>query len=102
MSELIKTRHPDKAQANVNPAMLEAAMQPELKEKLVTQRDVDHLVSLARNGISIEEFRDFEGPALNLLEDNADEPEDENTLFAFYMQQRAQDRCFKPGETRYI
>ena len=94
MSELIRTRHPDRAQATVNPAMLEAAMQPALKEKLVTQEDVDHLVSLAKSGISIEEFRDFEGPALNLLEGNADEPEDEDTLLAFYMQQRAQGRCF--------
>ena len=94
MSELIKTRHPDRAQATVNPAMLEASMQPALKEKLITQKDVDHLVSLARDGISIEEFRDFEGPALNLLEGNADEPEDEDILLAFYMQQRAQGRCF--------
>ena len=92
MSELIKTKHPDRAQATVNPAMLEAAMQPALKEKLITQRDIDHLVSLARDGISIEEFRDFKGPALNLLEGNADEPEDEDILLAFYMQQRAQGR----------
>ena len=42
------------------------------KGGLTTQRDVDHLVPLAKNGISIEEFRDFEGPALNLLEGNAD------------------------------
>ena len=94
MPELMKTRHPGRAQATVNPTMLEAAMQPALKERLITQRDVDHLVSLARNGISIEEFRDFEGPSLNLLEGNADEPEDEDTLCAFYMQQRAQGRCF--------
>ena len=33
MSELIKTKHPDRAQATVNPAMLEASMQPALKEK---------------------------------------------------------------------
>ena len=31
---------------------------------------------------------------MNLLEGNADEPEDEDTLCAFYMQQRAQGRCF--------
>ena len=83
MSELIRTRHPDRAQATVDPAMLKAAMQPALKEKLVTQEDVDHLVSLARSGIGIEEFRDFEGPALNLLEGNVDGPEDEDTLLAF-------------------
>jgi hypothetical protein len=31
---------------------------------------------------------------LNLLECNADEPGDEDILLAFYMQQRAQGRCF--------
>ena len=94
MSELIKTRHSDRAQATVNPAMLEASIQPTLKEKLITQRDFDPLVPLARDGVNIEEFRDFKGPALNLLEGNADEPEDEDILLAFYMQQRAQGRCF--------
>ena len=94
MSELIKTRHLDRTQETVNPAMLEAAMQSALKEKLITQRDVDHLVLLARNGTSIEDLRDFEGPTLNLLEGNTAEPEDEDTLFAFCMQQRAQGRCF--------
>ena len=69
-------------------------MQLALKEKLITQEDPDHLVSLAKDGISIEEFRDFEGPTLNLWEGNADDPEDEDTLLTFYMQQRAQGRCF--------
>ena len=38
MSELVKTRHPDRAQATVNPTMLEAAMQPALKQKLITRK----------------------------------------------------------------
>ena len=97
MTELVRTRHPDRAQATVNPAMLEAAMQPAIKQGLVSVEDVNHLISLARDGITIDEFRDFDRPALNLLEGNAEDPDDEDILLAFYMQQRAQGRCFILG-----
>ena len=85
MSELVKTRQPDRAQATVNSAMLEATMRLVSKEKSITQKDIDHLVSLARDGISIEEFRKFDGPTFNLSEGNADETEGVATLLAFYM-----------------
>ena len=51
------------------------------------------MVDLAAHGVKVEEFRDLEGPTLDLAVGNVEDEEDEDVLLEFYWNQAAQGRA---------
>ena len=82
----------DRAQQNRNPARVAAVVQPALREGLVTQEEAQRLVDLSAIGVTIQDFRDLDGDALDLSVGNTEDQEDEEVLLDFYMEQLAVGR----------
>lgn len=87
-AKLIRSRCQDgRAQQNQNPARVAATVQPALREGLMTQEEAQRLVDLSATGVTIQDFRDLEGDALDLSVGNTEEHEDEEVLLDFYFEQ---------------
>ena len=84
---LIRSRHPDRAQANVNPARIATAAQPAIEQGLITREQVQLLVSVAKSGVRLAEFRQLEGPVLDLSQGNTECSLDHEVLLQFYFEQ---------------
>lgn len=89
---LLRSRHPDRAQANVNPSRIAAAAQPAIKQSLLSKEQVETLTSIARRGINLHEIRDLQGPSLDLSSGNAKDPLDHEVLLDFYFEQAFKGR----------
>ena len=75
VSQIIRSFHPGRALPCTNPAKLASVLQPAIDEGLITQARADELIEIARNGISAAEFRDLDGPALDLSGGNTTDPD---------------------------
>ena len=106
---LILSQFPDRAQMCLNPARVAQVVGPAIDHDLISQQEAQFLVSLTQKGLCVEEFRDFDGPALNLLEGNTEELEDQQILLDFYFEHASRGRllilderfleeCDKSGE----
>ena len=106
---LILSQFPDRAQMCLNPARVAQVVGPAIDQDLISQQEAQFLVSLTQKGLCVEEFRDFDGPALNLLQGNTEEPEDQQILLDFYFEHASRGRllilderfleeCDKSGE----
>jgi len=89
---ILRSRHPDRAQQNVNPARIAAAAQPALTAGLISKDQIRLLTDIARRGICIQEIRDLLGPSLDLMVGNASSPEDHAVLLDFYYEQAFRGR----------
>jgi len=84
---LIRSRHPDRAQANVNPLRIAVAAQPAIAQGLISKEQVQLLVSVARSGVKLADFRQLEGPVLDLSQGGTECPLDHEVLLDFYFEQ---------------
>jgi hypothetical protein len=89
---LILSQFPDRAQMCLNPARVTQVVGPAIEQDLISKQEAQFLVTLTQKGLSVEEFRDFEGPALDLLQGNTEEPEDQQILLDFYFEHASRGR----------
>ena len=73
---LILSRFPDRAQMCLNPARVAQVVGPAIEQRLVSKQGAQFLVTLTQKGLSVEQFRGFDGPARDVLQGNTEEPED--------------------------
>ena len=93
-TKIVRSEHPGRAQIDVNPTQVAIALQPAVDSGQITKEQAQTMVRIARDGISVEEFRDLIGESLDLSDGNTKEPEDHAILLDFYFAQAARGRCF--------
>lgn len=96
-ARLIISDHPDRAQRCANPARVMQTTRPAVKDGPMQQSEAQFLTSLAQKGLTVEEFRDFDGPALDLLDGNTEDPEDQQILLDFYLEHASRGRVLILG-----
>ena len=89
---LILSQYPDWAQMCLNIAHVAQVVGPAIKQDLISKQEAQFLVTLTQKGMSVEEFRDFDGPALGLLQGNAEEPEGQQILLELYFEHASRGR----------
>ena len=47
------------------------------------QNEAQFLTTLAQKGLTVEDFRDFDGPALNLLQGNTEDEDGQQIFLSF-------------------
>jgi site-specific DNA-cytosine methylase len=96
-ARLIISDHPDRAQRCANPTRVMQTTRPAVKDGSMQQSEAQFLTTLAQKGLTVEEFRDFDGPALDLLEGNTEDPEDQQVLLDFYLEHASRGRVLILG-----
>ena len=86
------SQFPDRAQMCLNPARVAQVVGPAINQKLMSQDEAQFLVSLTQKGLSVEEFRKFDGPALDLLQGNTKDLEDQQILLDFHFEHASRGR----------
>jgi hypothetical protein len=104
VTQIIRSFHPGRALPCTNPTKLASVLQPAIDEGLLTQARADELIEIARNGISATEFRNLDGPALNLSCGNTTDPIEEGILLDFYFAQAGKSRVliFPQTDAEYL
>ena len=93
-TEIVRSKHPGRAQIDVNPVQVAVALQAAVKEGNITSEQAQTMVHIAADGITVEEFREILGESLDLSEGNTEDPIDHEILLDFYFAQAARGRCF--------
>ena len=72
---------------------------PAVKDCSMLQSEAQFLTSLAQlqKGLIVEEFRNSDAPALDLLEANTEDPEDQQILLGFYSEHASRGRLLILG-----
>jgi hypothetical protein len=96
-AKLIASDHPDRAQRCSNPARLMQTTRPAVKQGIMEQGEAQFLTKLAQEGLTVEEFRDFDGPALDLLHGNTEDSEDQEILLSAYFEHASRGRLLILG-----
>jgi hypothetical protein len=101
---LIRSRHPGRAQPNVNPIRIAVASQPAVEAGIMTAAQVTELVAIARSGIALADFRDLAGPVLDLSLGTTEEAADHEVLLDFYYEQAFLSRVlmFPPHKAAFL
>ena len=99
-TNLIRSKYPDRAQRNVNPAQVAAVLQPAVDEGRLSREEADHVIRVAKSGVSCEEFRELAGPSLDLRTGKPPDAADEEVLKDFYFDQAGWGRIL-PFPERY-
>ena len=104
VTQIIRSFHPGRALPCTNPEKLAMILQPAIDEGHISQQQVHDLVEIARNGISAAEFRDLDGPALDLSDGNTTDPIEEDILLDFYFSQVGKGRVliFPQTDAEYL
>ena len=100
VAKLIRSHwHDGRAQQNQNLARVAAAVRPAPREGLMTQEGAraQRLVDLSAIGVTIQDFKDLDGGALDLSIGNTEDQEDEEVLLDFYMEQLTVGRLIYPS-----
>ena len=104
VTQIIRSFHPGRALPCTNPTKLASVLQPAIDEGLLAQVRADELIEIARNDISATEFRNLDGPALNLSGGNTTYPTEEGLLLGFYFAQAGKSRVlvFPQTDAEYL
>ena len=104
VTQIVRSFHPGRALPCTNPTKLASVLQPAIDEGLITQARADELIEIARNGISATEFRNLDGPALDLSGGNTTDPVEEGILLDFYFAQAGKSRVlvFPQTDAEYL
>ena len=94
ITNIVRSDHTGRAQIDVHPTQVAVVLQPTVDGGKVTKEQAKTMVRIAKDDISVEEFRDLVGESLELSDGNIKEPEDHAILLDSYFAQAARGRCF--------